>query len=87
MGKYFSGHLCVGDTNLVKYQNILYFKEKEKLDEIIYIGDTQKDKDESERAGVNFIHANYGFGKIPHELHYIDSLLDLKKEVKAIFKD
>ena len=55
--KYFKGHICAGDLGLPKWKNILYVKKKEKIDEVIYVGDTLKDKIESERAHVKFIHA------------------------------
>jgi len=75
--KYFTGHLCAGDTGLAKWQNILYLKEKEKVDSLVYIGDTDKDRVESKKAGVPFIHAAYGFGKIDPDPCKIDSLPEL----------
>ncbi|MFA6624995.1 MAG: HAD-IA family hydrolase [Bacilli bacterium] len=85
MGKYFRGHLCVGDTGLVKSDNIIYLKKKENIDRVIYIGDTKKDLDESRKAGVDFIHASYGFGKIDEKIPAISSLSDLEKEVETVF--
>ena len=64
MRRYFDGFIQAGDTNLPKWQNILYIKEKENIDEIIYVGDTKKDEEETLKAGQIFIHASYGFGKI-----------------------
>ena len=86
MEKYFKGHLCAGDTKKDKWQNILILKEQENIDEVIYVGDTMKDKLESERAGVTFIHAAYGFGIIENDSCKINSLSELPTKVKSIFQ-
>ncbi|MDD6301690.1 MAG: HAD family hydrolase [Bacillales bacterium] len=87
MSKYFTDFVQAGDTNLPKWRNILYMKEKENIDEVIYIGDTKKDMDESFKAGVKFIHAAYGFGKIDNAQYKISSLNELPSLVDSIFKD
>ena len=61
------------------------FKKKYQLDEIIYIGDTLKDKIEANKANVKFIHANYGFGKIDNEENEINSLYELIPLVEKLF--
>lgn len=83
---FFSGHVCAGDTGLAKWANIRYLIEKEKLDQALYIGDTLKDKNETEKAGIPFIHAAYGFGVIPNCPNHIERLEDLPKEAARIFK-
>lgn len=83
--QYFTDHVCVGDTSLDKWQNILYLKKKYQIDEIIYIGDTLKDKIEANKANVKFIHANYGFGKIDNEENEINSLYELIPLVEKLF--
>lgn len=85
MAKYFKGHLCVGQTGLPKWGNILKLKEDEKIDDIIYIGDTDKDRVESEKANVKFIHAAYGFGTTLIKTPKIDSLTELPETVKKLF--
>lgn len=84
--KYFIDHVCAGDTNLEKWQNILYIKNKYNLEDIIYVGDTLKDQNESNKAGVKFIHAAYGFGEIKDEVNKINSLKELPDLVKKVFK-
>ena len=84
--KYFTDHVCAGDTNLEKWQNILYIKNKYDLKDIIYVGDTLKDQNESNKAGVKFIHAAYGFGEIKEEVNKINSLKELPDLVKKVFK-
>jgi phosphoglycolate phosphatase len=85
MEEYFSGHLCAGDTGLAKWANIRYLIQCENLAKALYIGDTLKDKIETEKAGVPFIHAAYGFGVIPNCPHAIGRLEDLPKEALLIF--
>ncbi len=83
--KYFKGHICAGDLGLPKWKNILYVKKKEKIDEVIYVGDTLKDKIESERAHVKFIHAAYGFGKIDDDQAKINNLRELILKAEEVF--
>src|SRR5574344_850923 len=74
MEAYFSGHVCAGDTGWPKWGNALY------------IGDTLKDKNETEKAGIPFIHAAYGFGEIPNYPYRIARLEDLPLEAERVFK-
>lgn len=85
MRKYFKDFVQAGDTNLPKWKNILWMKDKYSIDEVIYIGDTLKDKIESEKAGVKFIHAAYGFGVIENDEYKIDSLLELEDLAEKMF--
>ena len=83
--KYFSDFLCAGDTNLDKCENIKLIMKKHNIDKAIYVGDTQKDMIESNKAGVYFVHAKYGFGKIKENVTSIDSLSELPHLVDDIF--
>jgi phosphoglycolate phosphatase len=83
----YDGLLCAGDTGFPKYKNIIYLKEKEKIDEVIYVGDTEKDLIESTKANVKFIHAAYGFGVIKDDKNYINSLKELPALVDKIFSE
>lgn len=82
--RYFAGHLCAGDTGLPKWGSIRQILQNEGIDKAIYIGDTLKDKLESEKAGVLFIHAAYGFGKIEPEGYAIASLSELPPLAKRL---
>ena len=86
MNEYFTDHTCIGDTGKPKWQSILYLKDKYNIDDIIYIGDTLKDKTESVKASVKFIHASYGFGVIDNKKYSITSLLQLPDLVELVFK-
>ena len=85
--KYFKDHVCAGDTDLEKWQNILYIKNKYQLEEIIYVGDTKKDLNESIKAGVKFINASYGFGEIEEEVLKISKLRELPDLIKKVFRN
>ena len=58
----FEGHLCWSDTEQDKHVTIRALMDKFDLKEAIYIGDTQKDLNETRLAGIAFLHAAYGFG-------------------------
>lgn len=64
LGKYFQGHLCPGDTGLAKAENIRLIAEKNHLQSPVYVGDTKGDFEASQKAGVPFIFASYGFGEV-----------------------
>ena len=53
-----------GRTGKEKSENIKMLVQRNGLENPVYVGDTKKDMDASKKAGVNFIHAAYGFGKI-----------------------
>jgi len=85
MKKYFKGKLCVGDTGKNKWENILILKNKEGFDDVIYVGDTLKDKKEAEKACAKFIHANYGFGRILDDKYYVNSFNELESIIEKLF--
>lgn len=61
-GKYFTDHLCWGDNQLPKSENIRLIMTKNNITDGVYIGDTQGDCNSAYSAGTRFIHAAYGFG-------------------------
>ncbi|MES3017000.1 MAG: HAD family hydrolase [Bacteroidota bacterium] len=60
----FSDHECSGRTGQAKSENIKSIVERNKLTSPVYIGDTIWDYDAATAAGVPFIFAAYGFGKV-----------------------
>ncbi len=86
ISKYFKGHLCAGDTLKDKHDNILILKERENIDDLIYVGDTLKDKIETYKANQKFIFAAYGFGSIPDFEYKINNLKELPSLVDKLFK-
>lgn len=75
---------CWGATGLQKDENIRLVVERQGIDKPVYVGDTQRDCDSAEAAGVPFIHAAYGFGTIDHEVpeaHSFEEILPLAKQL------
>ncbi len=85
MDEYFLDHLSAGDTNLEKWQNILLIKDKYKIKDYIYVGDTLKDYNETKKANGKFIHCTYGFGKIEEDVPSIKNLDELIALVDKLF--
>ena len=55
---------CFGNNGLPKDKNIRLVVERNGLKAPVYVGDTQGDFDACKLAGVPFIWAEYGFGKV-----------------------
>lgn len=64
MGKYFCDTEEWGNTELSKAENIRLVMERNNIKNAVYIGDTVKDYAAAKDAGIPFIHASYGFGRI-----------------------
>ena len=76
---YFQDHLCPGDTGLAKADNIREIVRRHRLTDAVYLGDTMGDYTATKEAGLPFIFASYGFGKVPTPDYTIDRPLDLLK--------
>lgn len=61
---YISDFECFGNNGLTKDKNIKLVMERNGLKAPVYVGDTQGDLDACKLAGVPFIWAEYGFGKV-----------------------
>ena len=55
---------CFGNNGLTKDKNIKLVVERNGLKAPVYVGDTQGDLEACKLAGVPFIWAEYGFGKV-----------------------
>ncbi|MDQ2794541.1 MAG: HAD family hydrolase [Bacteroidota bacterium] len=64
LGQYFEGHQCFGTKLLPKSENIREVVAQYDLQEPLYVGDTLGDLEASQRAGVPFVFATYGFGQL-----------------------
>ena len=77
---YIEGHLCFGDTGTSKGQTIRTLTEKHGIKSCAYVGDTQGDYVATKDAGIDFIWADYGFGKpesCQATIHSFKELLNL----------
>lgn len=61
---FFKDHLCPGDNNLLKADNIKLIAKRNGLKNPVYVGDTSFDQEACKEAEVPFIYAAYGFGKV-----------------------
>ena len=76
--KYFLGHQCYGTKNMPKADNIKDIVNDHALTAPVYVGDTMGDYNAAVGAGVPFIFASYGFGKVDEDqVATIDEVSDL----------
>ena len=75
-----------GNTLLYKDENIRLVVNRNHLDKAVYVGDIDKDRQASVKAGVPFIFASYGMGEVENTPR-IDSLSQLPKRVKEVFEE
>jgi phosphoglycolate phosphatase len=85
--KYFSDHLCFGDNNKGKDKNIRILAKKNRLTDPIYIGDIEDDYIATVAAGAVFIHAAYGFGKVPEAEYRVEDIRELPKVLEKVKED
>ena len=80
VGHYFSGHQCYGTKGNPKAENIKDIVTDHQLKAPVYVGDTKGDFDSATKAGVPFIFADYGFGKVESgQIATIKTFADLVK--------
>lgn len=78
---------CYGDNLREKGDNIRLVAERNHLDDAVYVGDIQGDYDASCKAGVDFIHAAYGFGTIAAKVPEIHAFSELARmDIDAVYR-
>lgn len=82
---YFEDYESFGKTGREKGYNIRLVKERNHLEQAVYVGDTQGDYLAAKEAGVPFIHAKTGYGTIEAQVPYITELPELPKEAEKFF--
>lgn len=83
-GKYIEDIECYGNNGLVKGDNIRKVVDRNRLTKAVYVGDIQGDYDASMQAGVEFIHAGYGFGTVDANVPEITAFEELPKVVESV---
>ena len=83
MGNYFTGFESAGNTGLPKSENIALVAKRHGLKKPVYVGDTALDRQSAAEAGVPFIFAAYGFGKV-EDTPAIQSLGELEELLKTL---
>ncbi len=84
LNKYFDDYENPGRTGKTKGENIKLVMERNNIDRAVYVGDTEGDLISARFAGIPFIHARYGFGKIREIVPYADSVFQIPARVKEI---
>jgi phosphoglycolate phosphatase len=82
LGKYFKDAECSGNTGLIKGENIKRVIKRNNLEHSIMVGDTQGDRDAARLAGIPFVFAKYGFGKVEDFDYSINEFKELLELVK-----
>ena len=75
-----TGYLSYGDTGTEKGETIRILMKDHNITDAVYVGDTQGDYEATQDAGIDFIWADYGFGKPEHcneTIHCFKELLEL----------
>ena len=77
LGAYFDDLLDFGSTHQVKGENIKIVVKRNQLAQAYYVGDVEGDRRAAEMAGIPFIHAAYGYGKIDDAAYRINAIAEL----------
>jgi len=85
-GKHFDDIECYGNNLKGKGDNIALIVSRNGLDKAWYVGDIQGDYDSTMEAGIDFIHASYGFGTIDPPVPELERFSDLPELMKALDK-
>lgn len=85
LDKYFDDYEYWERTGKMKAENIKLVMERNGLKAPLYVGDTQGDANAAMGAGIPFIHAQYGFGKVTTEkLAVLDKFSDLPRVMESL---
>lgn len=83
-GEYFEDIECYGNNLYEKGDNIALIVKRNELEKAWYIGDIQGDYDATMKAGLDFIHAAYGFGTIKQSVPELKKFSDLPELMQTI---
>lgn len=81
---YFKDIEMSGRTGKSKGENIKIIIERNKLNESVYVGDTNGDLEGANYAGIPFIYAEYGFGQLDNMKYSINNILDINRIIGSI---
>ena len=71
---------CAGSSPLSKGGNIKLVVNRNGFEKAIYVGDTKSDENASKEAGLPFVYASYGFGKVDE----YDDVINSFEEIKSV---
>lgn len=81
--EFVTDYIPASKYNLTKGQAMKELMKRTHCMKGIYIGDTKKDQDESNKANIPFVYAEYGFGKIENK-YKIKSIKELPALLERI---
>lgn len=84
--KHFDDIECYGNNLKEKGDNIALLAERNSLERAFYIGDIQGDYDATMKAGLEFIHAAYGFGKIKQTVPELMNFYELPEMLESLIQ-
>ena len=76
---------CYGNNDKPKGEKIALLYQRNDLQDAVYVGDIQGDYDASMSAGVRFIHAGYGFGKVNADVPEIQKFSELIEVIDTVW--
>lgn len=82
---FFDDRESYGRTGLYKAENIRLVMERNGLEQGLYIGDIDGDRLASEKAGLPFVFAAYGFGEVDAPWS-VQQLSELPEVAQAVFE-
>ena len=82
--EYVKGHICFGDNGLDKPDNLKKMVEDYQLEYPVYVGDTLRDQECCEIAGIPFIFVSWGFGDVPDALYRCNDMKDLPEVIRSL---
>ncbi len=80
----FDDYEYVGRTGKSKGENIKEIIRRNRVDKAAYVGDTQGDIDAADLAGIPFIFASYGFGRVDRQTPSIASFDELPEVINKV---
>lgn len=83
-GKYFDDCENAARTGLSKGENVRLVLERNGVGKAVYVGDTAGDQAAARLAGVPFIHAAYGYGRVEGADAVLERFADLPALLKTI---
>jgi len=85
LSSYFDDFESFGRTGREKGYNIRLVAERNKLEQAVYVGDTQGDYLAASEAGISFIHARTGYGSVEADVKFITKLPELPGMLEEYF--
>lgn len=77
---------CAGSSPLSKGENITLVIKRNGFEKVIFVGDTKSDENVAREAGVPFVYATYGFGKVESFDEKIDSFDEIVSVAQKLIK-